>query len=276
MEPCRWVGVTWASTGTRLKRRRIWTGWRRKGCYYRTFTLQTHCVLRVSLSNMFLPAATKLGQGNIFTPVCDSVNRGGTWSGSEGGVPGLVPGGVPGLVTGGYLVWSRGYLADPPPQQTPPLGPDPPRPDTPPGADLPPRADTPRSRHLPRGRHPLRSRHPSRADTPRSRHPPEQQTSEYGLRAAGTHPTGMHSCSVILFQLKEFNLITKVYVLFLFNQRQSNLFCIFFFLIQRCFFQRGRPYCQDDCQSETVSTQRTRRPETVRTLYIVAKHFLAL
>ena len=36
----------------------------------------------------FLPAAAKLGQGNIFTPVCDSVNG--------GGVPGLVPGGVPG------------------------------------------------------------------------------------------------------------------------------------------------------------------------------------
>ena len=29
----------------------------------------------------FLPAATKLGQGNIFTPVCDSVNgEGVVWS----------------------------------------------------------------------------------------------------------------------------------------------------------------------------------------------------
>ena len=28
----------------------------------------------------FLPAATKLGQGNIFTPVCDSVNGGGSAS----------------------------------------------------------------------------------------------------------------------------------------------------------------------------------------------------
>ena len=26
---------------------------------------------------LFLPAATKLGQGNVFTGVCDSVNRGG-------------------------------------------------------------------------------------------------------------------------------------------------------------------------------------------------------
>ena len=35
---------------------------------------------------IFLPAATKLGQGNIFTPVCDSVNRwGGVWSGPGGG-----------------------------------------------------------------------------------------------------------------------------------------------------------------------------------------------
>ena len=26
------------------------------------------------------------------------------------------------------------------------------------------------------------------------RHPPGKQTPAYGLRAAGTHPTGMHSC----------------------------------------------------------------------------------
>ena len=44
----------------------------------------------------------------------------------------------------------------------------------PPGADLP------------------RSRHPSGADTP-----PRKQAPAYGQRAAGTHPTGIHSC--ILF-----------------------------------------------------------------------------
>ena len=73
-----------------------------------------------------------------------------------------------------------------PPEQTHPLGAD-----TPPG-----------SRHTP-----WEQTHPLGADTPRgsrhtpwSRHTPEQtptrkQTPAYGLRAAGTHPTGMHSCS---------------------------------------------------------------------------------
>ena len=45
-----------------------------------------------------LPPATKLGQGYVFTRVCDSVYRGGAWSGGclVWGVPG--PGGA----------WSRG------------------------------------------------------------------------------------------------------------------------------------------------------------------------
>ena len=47
----------------------------------------------------------KLGQGNIFTPVCDSVNRGGVPGLVLLGVPGLVLGGVPGLVLGG-CTWS--------------------------------------------------------------------------------------------------------------------------------------------------------------------------
>ena len=64
----------------------------------------------------FLPAATKLGQGNVFTGVCDSVHGGG----------------------GGYL-----------PQcmlgcQTPPGA------DIPPGADTPLGADTPREQTSPR------------------------------------------------------------------------------------------------------------------------------
>ena len=49
--------------------------------------------------------------------------------------------------------------------------------------------------------------HPPGTDTPQeqtspeeqmpptgSRHPPGRQTAAYGQRAAGTHPTGMHSC----------------------------------------------------------------------------------
>ena len=46
-----------------------------------TSSLQDHLI--------FLPAATKLGQGNKFTGVCLS-------TGGGGGVPGQVPGGVPG------------------------------------------------------------------------------------------------------------------------------------------------------------------------------------
>ena len=67
-----------------------------------------------------LPAATKLGQGNVFTGVCDSVHR-------RGGVSASVHAGM----------------------------------------------------------------HPPREDTPKSRHPPPPPA--YGQRAAGTHPTGMHS-----------------------------------------------------------------------------------
>ena len=87
----------------------------------------------------------------------------------------------------------------------------PPPPPPLPGADTP--QDPPRSSHpleqTPRSRYP-----PTRSRPPRTRHPPEQtptppdqtppweqtppppgkQTPGYGQRAAGTHPTGMHSC----------------------------------------------------------------------------------
>ena len=62
-----------------------------------------------STCSTFLPAATKLGQGNIFTPVCDSVNRGGAGPGGlvcpGGGLPGGVVclgGGLPG---GSPIFW---------------------------------------------------------------------------------------------------------------------------------------------------------------------------
>ena len=55
----------------------------------------------------YLPPATKLGQGYIFTGMCDSVHRGGVWS--RGGVPGPGVcvhgpwgGGVPGPWGGGW------------------------------------------------------------------------------------------------------------------------------------------------------------------------------
>ena len=77
----------------------------------------------------------------------------------------------------------------PPGADTPPLGADPPGADTP-REQTPPRADTPWRQTPPRGRHPPDGRHPS----PRSRHPQRKQTLAY---AAGTHPTGMHSCFLL-------------------------------------------------------------------------------
>ena len=52
--------------------------------------------------DQFLPPATKLGQGYVFTHVCDSVYRGG----------GLLPGGVPG--PGGGVCSQGGEVETPP------------------------------------------------------------------------------------------------------------------------------------------------------------------
>ena len=101
------------------------------------------------------------------------------------------------LSTGGVLQAGRppGTRQTPPPQLGEPplwLGDHPPRtrqtPQTPPWlGDHPPRdqADPPGWENPPRlGDHP-----PGTRQTP-----PGKQTSEYGLRAAGTHPIGMNSC----------------------------------------------------------------------------------
>ena len=55
---------------------------------------------------------------------------------------------------------------------------------TPPGADTTPGP----------GRPPPDQADPPGAETPQTRPPPWKQTAAYGQRAAGTHPTGMHSC----------------------------------------------------------------------------------
>ena len=80
------------------------------------------------MRRLFLPAATKLGQGNVFTGVCDSVHGGG-----------CLP----------------QCMLEYPLEQTPP-GPDPPW-----TRHTPPQEQPPRTRH-----HPLRSRPPLGADTP--------------------------------------------------------------------------------------------------------------
>ena len=122
-----------------------------------------------------LPPATKLGQGYVFTGVCDSVHGGGVCLSA---------------------CWDT----------TPPLGADTPQSrhplrsrhprrsrHPPPGADT-PQADTPGSRH-PQSRHPQGSRAPPRADTPQEQTPPSaEHAGRYGQCAGGTHPTGMQSC----------------------------------------------------------------------------------
>ena len=72
---------------------------------------------------------------------------------------------------------------DTPPGTRQPLGPDTPTPQD--------QTPTPRDQTPPWDQTP-----PPRSRLPRSRQP-QEQTAPYGLRAAGTHPTGMHSCNLI-------------------------------------------------------------------------------
>ena len=69
---------------------------------------------------------------------------------------------------------------------TNPPGPDPPGPDTPDQTPPSPWDEA----------HPPRARHPPwhQAHLTQTSHPPRKQTLAYGLQAAGTHPTAMHSC----------------------------------------------------------------------------------
>ena len=104
----------------------------------------------------------------------------------------LTGGGLPQCMLG-YTPWEQTPpTSRHPHEQTPPHR-HPPGTDTPLWEQTPPRADTPKSRHP-------SEQTPPRVDNPQSRHPPEsrhlprKQTPAYGQRAAGTHPTGMHSC----------------------------------------------------------------------------------
>ena len=94
--------------------------------------------------------------------------------------------------------WDQAGRRPPGTRQTPPR----------PGRHPPGPGRPPRTRQIPpgSGRHPpprTRQTPPEQADTPpdqadpspRTRQtPPGKQTAAYGLRAAGTHPTVMHSC----------------------------------------------------------------------------------
>ena len=84
------------------------------------------------VSGCFYRPQTKLREGNVFTPVCDSVHRGGCVSQHAMGVG--FPACITGRMTGGCL--HQGVLC----------------------------------------------------------RPPQSDTTGYGQRAGGTHPSGMHSC----------------------------------------------------------------------------------
>ena len=146
----------------------------------------THTYRHSELRRCYRPKRS-FGQGNIFTPVCHSVHRGGG-SGKEN---------PPARAWRTPPVWrpppGHGELpqyGETPPDQTPPP--------LPPGMENPPRPDTttppPRHGEPPWTRHPPHGEptpHPPAMETP-----PGKQTPSYGLRSAGTHPTGMHSCWV--------------------------------------------------------------------------------
>ena len=94
-------------------------------------TVRTLCGIMgpESESNQYLPAATKLGQGNVFTGVCASVRR------------------------GGGVCLSACWDTTPPRDQTPQKQTHPPRSRHPPSRTRPPLGPDP-----PRSRHPLGSR----------------------------------------------------------------------------------------------------------------------
>ena len=114
-----------------------------------TFILSLRRLTKISPQSS-LPPATKLGQGYVFTGMCDSVHR------------------------GGGVCLSACWDTTPPAEQTPPSR-------HPPGSRHPPRSRHPQSRHpleqtLPQSRHPPRADIPPGVDTPRKQTPPSEQT----------------------------------------------------------------------------------------------------
>ena len=88
---------------------------------YYTSRLKCMCfcyILQLILDAMFITARKRsLGQGNIFTPVCHSVHRGGMRGCSQGGMHGcsgghvwLFQGGVHGCSRGGMCGFIRGGM----------------------------------------------------------------------------------------------------------------------------------------------------------------------
>ena len=118
-----------------------------------------------------LPPATKLGQGYVFTGICDSVRRG-----------------VSASVHAGIHPQSRHpYGADTPWEQTPSEQTPPPPP--------------PGSRHHPEQT--PQSRHPNPPTT--------EHAGRYGQCVGGTHPTGIQSCYLCHLQKKHNKEASRLY-----------------------------------------------------------------
>ena len=130
--------------------------------------------------SLFYRPQRSCGQGYVFTRVCDSVN------GGEGlrRIPPRDQADTPP---------DQGEPPPPGPRRTPPDQGEPPgTKETPPNQGEPPRTrETPAARQTPptREKPPLPTPpHPDQGE------PPREEAAAYGQWAAGTHPTGMHSC----------------------------------------------------------------------------------
>ena len=146
-----------------------------------------------SNQSMFLPPATKLGQGYVFTGVCDSAHRGDVclsacWDTTN----------PQEAVT--LLEQTTPRSRQHPREQTP-WELTPPGADTPLGVDTHPRSWHPLEQTPPQQTH-AQSRHPW-SRPPRSRHPLQQtpppppgaeHAARYSQLAGGMHPTWMQSC----------------------------------------------------------------------------------
>ena len=108
------------------------------------------------------------------------------------------------------------------------------RPPNPPSPEQtpPPGADTPPSRPPSlREQTPPPSRQPEQTPREQTPPPPREQTPAYDLRAAGTHPTGMHSCHFITFVY----VTVSTYCAYTANNLNLNFFEKYTYQILHCF-----------------------------------------
>ena len=167
---------------------------------------------RNALRSIFTARKRSLGQGYVFSRVCDSVHSGGgcTSAGTQAGTPlaGTPWAGTPWQV---YPLGRYTPQAGTPPRQVHPQQVHPPA-GTPPGqvhslGRLPPGRYTP-SRYIPPAGTPL-----GRYTLPGRCTPLCQCMLGYGQQAGSTHPTGMHSCLVEFYAICcSWLLLTKILI----------------------------------------------------------------